>query len=56
MDKSYSDDLKNIKGTFAVEGMSVSEETQKNLERLAEGRATCAEIVNELVKKYSQRV
>ncbi|MGN1097395.1 MAG: hypothetical protein ACI4SS_00680 [Clostridia bacterium] len=54
--KNYESNLKNLKGTFAVEGMSINECSVKNLRRLAEGTATCSDIIEELKQKYMQRV
>lgn len=54
--KDYKDNLKNLKGTFAVEGMEINKESLRNLERLSSGQATYSEIVEELKQKYMQRV
>ncbi len=59
MDMSSSDyksNLKNIKGTFAVEGVDISDDSISNLKRLATGEASCSEIIEELKQKYMQRV
>ena len=52
----YNSNLKNLKGTFAVEGMNVSSESVSNLKRLARGESSCSEIIEELKQKYMQRV
>ena len=54
--KTFHDNLKNLKGTFAVERMTVSRETEKILNRLATGTANCTELVEEIKRKYTQRV
>ena len=48
----YQSNLKNLKGTFAVEGMSVSENSVLNLRRLAANKASYTEIIEEIKKKY----
>lgn len=52
----YENNLKNLVGTFAVEGMSISNESMLNLEKLAAGKKSCSEIVQELKMKYMQRI
>lgn len=52
----YESNLKNLKGTAAVEGIEISKNSLRNLSRLASGEAACSEIVEELKKKYMQRV
>lgn len=52
----FQSNLKNLKGTFAVEGMRISEESMANLELLASGKMTCLEIVEKIKQKYMQRI
>lgn len=52
----YNSNLKNLKGTFAVEEMYISDESISNLERLAGGESSCSEIVEELKRKYMKKV
>lgn len=52
----YANNIRNLIGTFAVEGMSISDESMLNLEQLACGKKTCSEIVEELRVKYMQRI
>ena len=54
--KDFKSNLKNLKGTFAVEGMNISDESIFNLERLANGESSCTEIIMELKQKYMQKV
>ena len=54
--KDFQSNLKNLRGTFAVEDMRISNETLNNLRRLASGKVTCAELVDEIKKKYTQRI
>lgn len=54
--EDFKSNLKNLQGTFAVEGMSISSESILNLQRLASGKFSCYEIVAELKQKYMQRM
>ena len=48
--------LKNLKGTFAVESMTVSVEGIKNLKRIDSGKVSYTDVIEELKLKYTQRV
>lgn len=37
----HKSNLRNIRGTFAAEGMSISESTRRNLDRIASGQPNC---------------
>ena len=52
----FNENLKNLEGTFAVENLEISGEIRSELQRLSTGEVTCAEIINELKQKYTQRV
>ncbi len=52
----FENNIRNLIGTFAVEDMSISNESMLNLEQLAQGKKTCSEIVEELRMKYMQRI
>ena len=54
--KDFKSNLKNLQGTFAVEGMNISDESISNLKRLAEGESSCDEIISELKQKYTRKV
>ena len=47
--------LKNIRGTFAAEGMALSEACLENLRRIANGQASGQQVLNELKAKYEVR-
>ena len=47
--------LKNVRGTFAAEGMILSESCLENLSRIANGQASGQQILNELKAKYEVR-
>lgn len=51
----YKNNLRNVYGTFAIEGISISESTKHNLERLDSGQANYKQIVDELRTKYSKK-
>lgn len=52
----YESNLRNIRGTFSIEGISLSEETLNNLERIATGKASYQQVLKELREKYEKRV
>lgn len=52
----FESNLKNLKGTFAVEGMTVSDEGIKNLKRIDSGKVSYTNVIEELKLKYTQRV
>lgn len=54
--KDFEGNLKNLKGTFAVENMTVSEQGIKNLKRIDSGKASYTDVIEELKLKYTQRV
>lgn len=53
--KNFESNLKNLKGTFSVEGMSVSKEGIKNLKRIDSGKVSYTDVIEELKRKYMQR-
>ena len=53
--KDFESNLKNLKGTFAVESMKVSEEGIKNLKRIDSGKVSYTDVIEELKLKYMQR-
>lgn len=50
----HQKNLKNIVGTFAIEGMTISEATRSNLDRIGSGQASWQEVVEELRAKYAK--
>ena len=50
---NYQSNLKNLRGTLAIEGMNISPETLSDLELLASGKSSCSEIVEKIKQKYS---
>lgn len=54
--KDFERNLKNLKGTFAIEDMTVSEEGIRNLKRIDSGKASYTDVIEELKRKYAQKV
>ncbi len=54
--KDFESNLRNLKGTFAVENMTVSEESIENLKRIDSGKVSYMDVIEELKHKYMQRV
>lgn len=52
----YQKNIKNLKGTFAIEGMNLSKESIANLQRIANGDVSYLEIVEKIKQKYLQRM
>ena len=46
--------LRNVSGTFAAEGMTISKATRSNLERIASGQASYQQVLRELRTKYER--
>lgn len=53
--KQYKSNLRNIRGTFAAEGMTISKATRSNLDRIATGQASYQQVLQELRMKYEKR-
>lgn len=50
--EKFERDLRNLQGSFAVEGITISESTKQNLERIFAGKATPEIIVREILAKH----
>lgn len=50
--QSYNQAIKNIRGSFAVEGMDLSKQSLHNLERLSKGNVSITELVKEISERY----
>ena len=48
----HKSNLRNVYGTFAIEGMTISKATRSNLDRIGSGQASWQEVVEELRAKY----
>lgn len=51
----HKSNLRNIRGTFAAEGMTISESTRINLDRIASGQTSYQQVLTELRAKYEKR-
>ncbi len=47
--------LKNVRGTFAAEGIVLSETCLDNLTRIAYGKASGQQVLSEIKAKYEKR-
>lgn len=47
--------LRNVSGTFAAEGMTISKSTRRNLDRIASGQVSYQQVLQELRTKYEKR-
>lgn len=52
---THKSNLRNVYGTFAIEGMSISKDTRKNLDRIGTGQVSYQQVVNELRAKYMKK-
>ncbi len=53
---NFESNLKNLKGTFAVEDMKISESSINNLKRIESGKVSYIDVIEELKQKYMQRL
>ena len=51
----HKSNLRNVYGTFAIEGMTISKDTRNNLDRIGSGQASYQQVVNELRAKYAKK-
>lgn len=50
----HKSNLRNIRGTFAAEGMTISKSTRSNLDRIASGQISYQQVLSELRAKYEK--
>ena len=50
----HKSNLRNIRGTFAAEGMTISKSTRSNLDRIASGQTSYQQVLIELRAKYEK--
>lgn len=53
--EQYASRLRNVKGTFAAEGMTIISYTQRQLERIEKGQSNYHQVLQELRTKYEKR-
>lgn len=51
----YKSNLRNVYGTFAIEGMRISQTTRSNLDRIGSGQVSYQQIIDELHAKYAKK-
>lgn len=51
----HQSNLRNVYGTFAIEGMTISKDTRRNLDRIGSGQSSYQQVVNELRVKYTKK-
>ena len=54
--KEYQSDLKNLKGTFSIEDMKLSNDTINNIEKFANNEMAYSVIVESMKQKYMKRI
>lgn len=50
----HKSNLRNIRGTFAAEGMTISKASRSNLDRIASGQASYQQVLTELRATYEK--
>lgn len=50
----HKSNLRNIRGTFTAEGMTISKSTHSNLDRIAGGQTSYQQGLTELQAKYEE--
>lgn len=50
----HKSNLRNIRGTFAAEGMTISKSTRSNLDCIASGQTSYQQVLTELRAKYEE--
>lgn len=50
----HKSNLRNIRGTFAAEGMTISKSTRSNLDRIASGQTSYQQVLTALRAKYEE--
>ena len=53
--EQHKRNVRNVRGTFAAEGMTIRRETRQNLDRIASGHVSYQHVVQELRSKYEKR-
>ena len=52
----FENNLKNLKGTFAVENMNISKNSLNNLNRIEKGIVNYTDVIEELKNKYTKKM
>lgn len=51
----HESNLRNVYGNFAIENMTLSKATRKNLDRIGTGQASYQQVLKELRVKYARK-
>ena len=49
----HESNIRNVYGTFAVEGIAINKATRINLDRIGNGQASYQQVLHELREKYA---
>lgn len=52
MAQEYNQVIENIKCSFAIEGINLSNQSLRNLERLSNGKVSISELIQEISERY----
>ena len=52
----FENNLRSLRGTFAVEDMSISEDSMRNLRRIESGEVSYTVMIEEVKRKYMERM
>ncbi len=51
----YESKIRNIAGTLAIEGITLSDASRNDLKRIMSGKASCEQIIDEIISAYRKR-
>ena len=51
----HKSNLRNVYGTFAIEGVTISKATRSNLDRIGSGQVRYQQVIKELCAKYEKK-
>ena len=51
----HKSNLRNVYGTFAIEGVTISKATRSNLDRIGSGQVRYQQVIKEVCAKYEKK-
>ena len=54
--EAFDDKVKKIEGTLAIENMKIGKDAMNGIKKIANGKATCSDVVEMLKNKYRTRI
>jgi hypothetical protein len=54
-ENQHKSNIRNVQGTLAAEGLTLSKSARSNLDRIASGQASYQQVLQELRAKYEKR-